>query len=141
MCRLFAGSFALCIKCAGCLPVVLPDILLVFAMSRFLSGLGGIGAFLMCLCLVLEYSSPCRRFAVGVLLQVECVCENRNHPGGQFIKTISKVPSRIYSRHIGGDSQSKSLCVLETPNARSVFKLLLNMYYAEQLRPQSNVSV
>lgn len=58
---------------AGLLPICFPstpDLFLVFLTSRFLSGFGGIGTFLMALCLSLEYVSSTYRYLVGILIQV-----------------------------------------------------------------------
>ena len=52
--------------CAPSTPAYFP----AFLVSRFFAGFGGIGTFLLSLCLALEYVDSRHRYLVGILIQV-----------------------------------------------------------------------
>ena len=57
----------------GCLPLSFPsnpDFYPLLVLARFISGFGAVGAFIMALCLSLEYVGASYRVLFGILIQV-----------------------------------------------------------------------
>ena len=66
----------------GCLPLSFPanpDFYWLLVLARFISGFGAVGAFIMALCLSLEYVGASYRVLLGILIQVEHIlCQRKD---------------------------------------------------------------